>query len=174
MTTTQLHEAIRNSEEKFNAWKVGYDKAIDLLQKTLDKSPSIAEVSLAIKDQKELLQSEVRSLKELMDTKFTDRDLALIAALAAAKEAVGAQNTSNSISIAKSDNSTVEALKQLQIIFQTNIAAATTQINDLKSRLDKGEGRSTGFGEGWGWLAGLVGMSIAAITLTVLLTRHGV
>lgn len=172
LTTAQLREAIRNTEEKFDTRLDGMDKAILLIQKTVDKSPSIAEVNLAVANQKELLQSESRALKELMDTKFTDRDLALIAALAAAKEAVGAQNTSNSIAIAKSDSSTVEALKQLQIIFQTNIAAATTQINDLKSRLDKGEGHTKGLGDGWGWLVGALGVIVGVLGVVELFLRH--
>jgi hypothetical protein len=164
-TTSQLKDAIANLEGRIASRLDGMDKAIVLLQRTVDRSPTIAEVALSVKEQKELLQSESRALKELMDTKFTDRDLALIAALAAAKEAVGAQNTSNSIAIAKSDSSTVEALKQLQIIFQTNIAAATTQINDLKSRLDKGEGSGEGRRQG---LSDTGAFILGAISLAAL------
>ena len=150
----------------------GMDKAIVLLQRTVDKSPSIAEVALSVTNLGELLKSEVKALKELTDTKFTDRDLALIAALAAAKEAVGAQNSSNSIAIAKSESSTVESLKQLQTIFQTALASTTTQINDLKSRLDKGEGRSTGLGDGWGYLVGGLGVIVGVLGVVELFLRH--
>jgi hypothetical protein len=88
-----------------------------------------------------------------IDTQFIERDkrtdqlsladkTAVAAALQAAKEAVGAQNTSNSIAIAKSESSTVESIRQLQALFTTANQAVNDKINDVKSRLDKGEGRT--------------------------------
>jgi hypothetical protein len=89
-----------------------------------------------------------------IDTQFIERDkrtdqlsladkTAVAAALQAAKEAVGAQNTSNSIAIAKSESSTVESIRQLQALFNTANAATNDKINDLKSRLDRGEGQTS-------------------------------
>ena len=85
-----------------------------------------------------------------IDTQFIERDkrtdqlsladkTAVAAALQAAKEAVGAQNTSNSIAIAKSESSTVESIRQLQALFSTANEAMNEKINDVRSRLDRGE-----------------------------------
>lgn len=89
-----------------------------------------------------------------IDTQFVERDkrleqlsladkTAVAAALQAAKEAVGAQNTSNSIAIAKSESSTVESIKQLQALFATANSALNDKVNDLKGRFDRGEGRTS-------------------------------
>jgi hypothetical protein len=92
---------------------------------------------------------------ERIDVQFTERDkrteqlslassTAIAAALQAAKEAVGEQNRSSALAIAKSENSTTEALRQLQTLFQTASKGTDDKINDLKGRLDRGEGLQIG------------------------------
>jgi hypothetical protein len=89
-----------------------------------------------------------------IEVQFTERDkrtdqlalasaTAIAAALQAAKEAVGAQNTSNSIAIAKSESSTLESLRQLRELFISENRATNAKVDDLKSRLDKGEGKGS-------------------------------
>jgi hypothetical protein len=68
---------------------------------------------------------------------------ALAAALAAQKEAAGEAQKSAALAISKSEAATAEAIKQGQALFQTSISALTAQINELKSRLDRGEGGRT-------------------------------
>jgi len=68
---------------------------------------------------------------------------AVAAALQAAKEAVGAQNTSNSVAITKSESSTIESIRQLQMQFTNSIDALNDKISDLKSRFDRGEGKTS-------------------------------
>jgi hypothetical protein len=187
-TAAQLKEAIRNLEGRIETRLNAMDKAQVLFHEDLTRVPT--SVDRAILQLRELVESEIDKLKSVtsevfnrIDVQFIERDkrteqlalasaTAIAAALQAAKEAVGAQNTSNSIAIAKSESSTAESLKQLQTIFQTAMAASTTQINDLKSRLDKGEGRSTGLGDGWAYLIGGLGVIVGVMGVVELFLRH--
>jgi hypothetical protein len=86
-----------------------------------------------------------------IEVQFSERDkrtdqlalassTAIAAALQAAKEAVGAQNTSNSIAISKSEQSTLESLRQLRELFSSEVKAINAKVDDIKARLDRGEG----------------------------------
>ena len=106
---------------------------------------------------RELLESQLKNQTDVaegqfarIDTLFVEGEkrsqalrvadsLALAAALQAAKEAVGEQNRSNGLAISKSEASFIEALKQQQTLFQTEIKAANDKISLIISRLDKGE-----------------------------------
>lgn len=141
---------------------------------------------------KELMESRIDSLEEVIgerfqriDIQFIERDkrteqlaiassTAIAAALQAAKEAVGAQNTSNSIAISKSETSTLESLRQLKDLFQADSKATNDKINDLRSRVDKGEGSHTGIANVWGAVLGGGSFIIALITVAILVFRlHG-
>jgi hypothetical protein len=64
--------------------------------------------------------------------------------LQAQKEAAGESQKSSSMAIAKAETATAESIKQLQTLFQTSIGALNLQVQDVKSRLDKGEGGVVG------------------------------
>jgi len=188
LTTVALAEAIRNVEEKFGTRLDAMDKAQSLFHDDLVRVPTA--VDRAVLQLRELVEDKIDKLSDVtdevfkrIDVQFVERDkrteqlalassTAIAAALQAAKEAVGAQNSSNSIAIAKSESATAESLKQLQTLFQTAIGSATTQINDLKSRLDKGEGRTKGLGDGWGYLVGAVGAIVGIVATIELVLRH--
>ena len=70
--------------------------------------------------------------------------ISLDAALAAAKEAVGEQNKSNTQSILKSETSTTKLIDGLQTLIQTNTDATNDKIADIRTRLDRGEGTTRG------------------------------
>ena len=70
--------------------------------------------------------------------------ISLDAALAAAKEAVSEQNKANTLAIGKSEDATKERLDSLATLGQTTTAALQAQVNDLKGRLDRGEGQGVG------------------------------
>lgn len=117
-----------------------------------------------------------------IDVQFIERDkrteqlsiassTAIAAALQAAKEAVGAQNTSNAISITKSETSMLESLRQLRDLFQADSRATNDKINDIKSRIDKGEGKNTGVSTVWASVLGGGSFLIALITVGILLVR---
>ena len=80
-----------------------------------------------------------------ISTQFTERDtraeqtsrdskVAVDAALQAAKEAVGEQNRSSALAIAKSEAATAKAIDQLQILLQTATGAIDGKIADIKDR----------------------------------------
>ena len=86
---------------------------------------------------------------------FTERDtrteqaaqesrISLDAALAAAKEAVSEQNKANALAIGKSEDATKERLDALALLMNTSVASLNDRISDVKTRLDRGEGRDTG------------------------------
>jgi hypothetical protein len=123
------------------------------------------------------LEGQIKSLQDLIEekligvaTQFTMRDTALTAAFKAAQDAVSEQNKSSALAISKSELATAESIKQLQTIFQTASQATNEKIDDLKSRMDKGEGHSKGLGDGWGWIVGGIGV-VAVIVDLVLRVR---
>jgi Skp family chaperone for outer membrane proteins len=108
---------------------------------------------------------------------------AIAAALQAAKEAVGAQNTSNSIAIAKSESSTLESLRQLRELFLSETKAINEKVDDLKSRLDRGEGKGTGaverqqneranIGQGLAIVSVLISALVAGVAILVAVLFH--
>jgi hypothetical protein len=112
-----------------------------------------------------------------IDTRFEERDartaqaaddsrISLDAALAAAKEAVSEQNKANTQAIAVAALATKEQIASLITLTNSNNRALDDKISDLKTRMDRGEGRSTGLSAGWGYLVaavGLIGVAIAII-----------
>jgi DNA-binding FrmR family transcriptional regulator len=128
---------------------------------------------------KAFLEGQIKALQELIEeklrgvsTQFSMRDTALTAAFKAAQDAVTEQNKSSALAISKSEVATAESIKQLQILFQTTDKAANEKINDLKSRLDKGEGHTKGLGDGWGYLVGAIGLVWGIVATVELLTKH--
>jgi hypothetical protein len=142
-------------EEIVLARLAAMDKAVSLLE----KFPTAIDV--AVENLRKLHDERIRRIEEVseqkfmrIDTGFIERDkrtdqltlansTAIAAALQAQKEAAGETQKSSALAIDKSEKSTIESIKQLQTLFQTAMAALTIQINDVKSRLDKGEGQSS-------------------------------
>lgn len=104
-----------------------------------------------------------------VQTEKAARDVksAVDAAFAAAKEAVGEQNKSNALSIAKSEVATTKQIDQLALNAITSAKNADDKISDLKDRLVAMEGRSSGSSHGQtaliGWfIAALMALGLAA------------
>ncbi|HEX3124320.1 MAG TPA: hypothetical protein VHQ21_13555 [Rhodanobacteraceae bacterium] len=65
------------------------------------------------------------------------------------------------ISVAlESNEKRLDALNELR-----GDVATKTQLDALKERLDRMEGRSGGFKDGWGWIVGAAGVAFAAAKL---------
>jgi len=108
------------------------------------------------------VMSDIRRVNDVSDQKFdsvaqrfAERDvrfttavaenrIALESALAAAKEAVAVQNASDALSITKAETATQKQIDALVELFNTRTDALSTQISDVKSRLDRGEGTAHG------------------------------
>jgi len=146
------------------------------------KITAVADQSVA---RTEKLEQTVEEIFKRIEVQFTERDkstgqlalansTAIAAALQAAEKAVSAQNASNTIAIAKSESSTVESIRQLQTLFKTAIDAMNDKINDVKSRLDKGEGHSKGIGDSWGVIVGaaIIGGLIVGVIELLMKISH--
>lgn len=128
----------------------------------------------------EVLSSVTAQRFASIETQFLERDkrteqlsladkTAIAAALQAQKEAAGAQNESNAASVTKQEAAFTKLLDQNQTLFQTAMSALTTQLNDVKSRLDKGEGKSSGSKDVWAYIFALGALAIA---FAALFLRH--
>jgi hypothetical protein len=162
LTTQSLLREISSLKElleaRINSTSIIADQKIEELKRTTDEIFSRIDVQFIERDKR---------TEQLAIASST----AIAAALQAAKEAVGAQNTSNSIAISKSETSTLESLRQLKDLFQADSKATNDKINDLRSRVDKGEGSHTGIATVWAAILGAGGLILAAVTLGVLLFR---
>jgi hypothetical protein len=96
---------------------------------------------------------------------------AIAAALQAQKEAASAQNESNVAANVKMETNFVKLIDQGSALVAEIRRNTETQINDLKSRMDKGEGRSKGAGELWGYLLGFSSILIALGALVVAVLK---
>lgn len=94
-----------------------------------------------------------------------DSKVAVDAALQAAKEAVGEQNKSSALAIAKSETATTKQIDQLGILIQNNTKAFDDKISDLKDRLTRIEGMGQGASAMWGWVAGGIGLLLSVMML---------
>ena len=114
----------------------------------------------------EQLRREVATLREILETRldgmdraialqFTERDVraeqaaetapqALGSALSAQKELVAQQNDANSAATAKAEASFTKQIDQIGTIIETMEKATDARITELKQRIDRGEGSTTG------------------------------
>jgi len=90
-----------------------------------------------------------------IEVQFTERDkrteqlsiadkTAIAAALQAQKESAVATNVSNAAAIAKSESAFTKQIDQIGTLIGSTASSMNDKINDLKSRLDRGEGRTVG------------------------------
>ena len=164
----------------------GMDLAIRLLQDTADRFPARIDEKIAslreVQDQKtEALGAKHSEKFSSIQTQFRERDVrtdqvskdskvAVDAALQAAKEAVGEQNKSSALAIAKSEAATAKQIDQLGVLFQQTTKAFDDKIGDLKDRLTRIEGGRTGASALWGYLAGAAGLLVSIIVLALRLS----
>jgi uncharacterized protein YyaL (SSP411 family) len=81
-------------------------------------------------------------LKQATEQLDVANKTAIAAALQAQKESAGETQKTSQAAIAKSETSTSEAIKALTTTFNVSISGLTNLYNDLKGRLDRGEGKS--------------------------------
>jgi hypothetical protein len=165
----------------------GMDKAIKLLQDTADKFPArIDEKITALREVQEQKMTALESAHSekfsSIQTQFRERDvrteqsskdnkLAIDAALQAAKEAVSAQQASNSIAISKNESATTKQIDQLGVMIQQMNKAFDDKIGDLKDRLTRIEGGRSGANSLWGYLVGAVGLVATLIAIFFALAK---
>lgn len=181
LTTQQLTREIAASREiveaKYDTKLAAMDEATRLNKEASDKVPC-------------LIKQEVKNLRDLHEEKFTsisvqfkerdiraerearDNKVAVDAAFAAQKEAAAKQDEANAKAIEKSERATTETIKTNQELSLSKIEALTSQMNDLKGRLDRGEGNAGGRQENRlqlnqiiSWLVALGAIAVATISV---------
>ncbi len=135
------------------------------------------------------IQVEIRHLERLHQEKFdsittqfkerdtrteqTSRDskVAVDSALQAAKEAVGEQNKSNALAIAKSEATFTKQIDQIGVLVASMGKGFDDKIDDIKSRLQSMESQKKGAGDVWaiwfaatGFAIGIGGVLVTAIS----------
>lgn len=102
-------------------------------------------------------------------TEQTSRDskVAVDAALQAAKEAVGEQNKSNALAIAKSEAAFTKQIDQIGILISTQQKGSDDKIDDLKARVQALESFKRGGNEVWFAVLGILGLLVAAAAMFI-------
>ena len=149
LTVKMLLRELANLREVMEARMDGNDRIVGLLQLGLD-------------GRQHAITGEVQHLRTLHDEKFssiqiqfTERDtrtdqtskdskVAVDAALQAAKEAVGEQNKSSALAIAKSETSTNKQIEQIAQTIQAMTGNLSDKIDDVKNRMNVIDGRTKG------------------------------
>jgi hypothetical protein len=160
LTTQQLLREIATSREVvevalegvrkvFETRLDGMDKAINLIQTASDKLATF--ISDSVNQLRILHEEKFRSIA----TQFAERDtrteqtsrdskVAVDAALQAAKEAVGEQNKSNALAIAKSETAFTKQIDQIGVQISTQQKGSDDKIDDIKGRLQAIESTKQG------------------------------
>lgn len=194
LTTSQLMREIEWVSKVFNTKIDAMQTAVELLQSIANKSPTVAEVDLSVKCLQELVEEKFQSI----DVQLRERDIrfrqvqannqeAVGAALAAAKEGVDRQNSSNTMAISKSEVAFTKQLDQMNMQLATIVKSLDDKISDIKERLTVMEAKTAGISQqrteqkedtkanvgyivaGFGVLFGLVSI---AIPIFVLLSKQ--
>lgn len=165
--TNAVDREIRNLKDVITIRVNAVEKAQETFQNDLTRVPT--QVDREVKALRELIESKIDRLADVTNERFegvakqfSERDkrteqlsladkTAIAAALQAQKEAAGAQNESNTTSTSKMEGS-----------FSRLIDLMSNRIDDVKTRLDKGEGRTTGVGATWSFVIAIGGLAIGA------------
>lgn len=145
-----LDSRLNGVEEKVETRLAEMDKAIILLQAFTDRQPTTSQVDLSVDALQELQDEKFNGIA----LQFAERDkrteqlsladkTAINAALAAQEKQAIAQNDSNAAASAKMEMNFAKLIEQGQGLLMEVRRNTESQINDLKSRLDKGEGRTS-------------------------------
>jgi len=160
LTTEQLRRELSGLREILTARLDGMDRATELLSATVNRTPT--QIQTEISHVRELMQEKLGSLGgqaeekfESIKLQFSERDVrttqaatasaqALAAALQAAKEAVFEQAQAAAKAAEKTELSFSKQIDQIQLQITTVAEGLGDKIDDLKGRIDRGEGTTTG------------------------------
>jgi DNA polymerase III delta prime subunit len=182
LTTAQLLREIATLKEHMNsetsalraildARMDGMDRVIQSLQR--ESARSQEKTDATVDHLKVLHEEKFKSIQ----TQFVERDtrteqtakdskVAVDAALQAAKEAVGEQNKSSALAIAKSEAATTKQIDLLGETIGTQTKNLNDKIDDLKERLGNIESRKLGGAEAHA--AGITNAQLAVAVFSVL------
>ena len=189
LTTQQLMSAISALKELLFTRLDAMDKAVVLLSDTVNRVPT--DTTKQVSHLKELHEEKFAGIQR----QFEERDVraeqesrnnkvSLDAALQAAKEAVGKQNESFALSIAKSEASTMKQMEQQGQLIASSNNGLESKISDLKDRVtaieSKGVGQLsattahvTSSRDAWGIVAVVVAIVAVAVAVVIPIIIRG-
>jgi hypothetical protein len=136
-TMELMERVIVQIESKLEIRIRGIEKAITLQHDDLVRVPT--EVQKATSALRELLESKIEKLSEVTEEHFKS----IQAQFTMLKEAATQLELVNNAAVAKSEAATSEAIKVLTTTISAANSAINDRINDLKGRLDRGEGKTS-------------------------------
>jgi hypothetical protein len=151
-TLEALYREIKHERDMFETWRAANDEAVRLLQDRANRQPTTEGVAGEVAALKELTDTKISSLKELIVAMSAGDKTALDAALVRTKE------TSDKIEANFS-----RQFENINANIQTLTKSFDDKINDVKDRFNTSEGRDKGLGVAWAILLGAVGLIGAAI-----------
>lgn len=151
--------------------------------KTKEREHAITALNFLLDEKIKALTETVGVFKTAVNERFQLGDVqtekaardvksAVDAAFAAAKEAVGEQNKSNALSIAKSEVSTTKQLDQLAENLRLSVKTSDDKIGDLKDRIIAMEGQSKGTGQTVGWTIGMIAVVVSILSAVVTYVHY--
>jgi len=187
MTTAQLEKAIINSEAlmeaRFNAVITrmdAMDKAVTIVHEDFVRVPTL--LDRAIQNIRELVEERIAGKTALLEEKitslgnvttqqfisiadkFAEKDKAVAVGLETQSKFAAAVQESNTAATAKMESNFSELLKQGRELLAETRKNTESQMANINSRLDRGEGQSKGARDFWGYVVGagglLVGLSV--------------
>jgi hypothetical protein len=155
-------------DERFRSIETQFTEKDKRLEQT--STDSKVAIAAALQAQKEAVgqQNESNSLA------IAKSEAAIATALQAQKEAVSQQNESNSLAIAKSEAAFTKQIDQIATLIGVGQKNADDKFDDIKSRLQAIEGRSTGAHDVWGYVFGAIGLLIGLATVATTLLRPAI
>lgn len=160
-------------DERFHSLDEQNTSRIQAIDKRLEDLSTLLNEKFAGVE-KQFKERDVRVEQTARDTK-----VAVDAALQASEKAVGKQNESFALSIAKSETATMKQIDQQAAIIGNATKSLDDKINDLKDRLTRIEGQGVGKAESrvntkdvWGYAIGGIMFLIAAITVILTIMKY--
>jgi Flp pilus assembly protein TadB len=119
---------------------------------------------------KELFGVKLDALESLMLEKFTGRDKALEAALAAQQARVEEQNKSNALAATKAESGFDKRIQEVSERMVQQTKSNDDRFSDLKDRLTAVESIKKGSSEMLAWIFGAAGVALAVVTALLKLS----
>lgn len=176
LTTAQLVTAITSLRDMLEARINGVDKLIALMQNNMDARTG--DIRIEFGEKLKLLATQISERDTTVERTSRDSKVAVDAAFAAAKEAVGEQNKSNALSIAKSEAAFTKQIDQIGGLISTIAKGVDDKIDDIKTRITTIETSKTVQTQGLSTMGTvvmgvLVGLSAVASVIAVAMAAFG-
>ncbi len=140
MGLAPIKDGTQDRDEVYKTRFESYDRAITLLQARADKMPSIDVVDHDLKALERITEGKFATIQ----IQFTDRDIALAAALAAAEKAVGVQNNNNLIANTKQEAAIAKQIDGIGATLAATTKGFDDKIDGVKERISSLERSAQG------------------------------